>query len=56
MNGMSGCRSIAVYQNSTGFYYKLDGVRERMHGNQLWTTNCNLKMRGHSLADEAGVT
>ena len=46
-----GCRSMAVYENSTGFYYKLDGSREKVHGNQLWTTLGNIKMRGYTRVD-----
>ena len=42
-----GCRSVAVYENSTGYYYKLDGCREKVRGNQLWTlTMGNVQMRG----------
>jgi len=39
-------RSVAVYQNSLGFYIKLDGCREKVHGAQLWTSTSHVKMRG----------
>ena len=48
-----GCRSIAVYENSTGFYIKLDGSREKVHGNQLWTSLGGIKMRGLTPFDQA---
>ena len=52
-----GRRSMAIYQNNTGFYYKLDGCREKVHGNQLWTTSMgNLKMRGSAPVDAAPVS
>ena len=41
-----GSRSLAVYANSTGYYFKLDGAREKVHGAQLWTTLGDVKMRG----------
>ena len=51
-----GCRSVAVYENSTGYYYKLSGCREKVHGNQLWTLSMgNVKMRGSAPLDDAGV-
>lgn len=43
-----GRRSVAVYSNSNGLYFIHDGVREDVHGNQLWTTISNVKMRGES--------
>lgn len=47
-------RSIAVYENSTGYYYKLDGCREKVRGNQLWTlTMGNVQMRGSAPVDAA---
>ena len=49
-----GCRSVAVYENSTGYYYKLDGCREKVHGNQLWTSTAQVKMRGSAPVDDAG--
>ena len=49
-----GCRSMAVYQNTTGFYYKVDGCREKVHGNQLWTTTNNVKMRGSTPINDVG--
>ena len=49
-----GCRSVAVYQNSTGYYYKLDGCREKVHGNQLWTSTAQVKMRGSAPVDDVG--
>ena len=49
-----GCRSVAVYENSTGYYYKLDGGREKVHGNQLWTSTAEVKMRGSAPVDDAG--
>ena len=49
-----GCRSLAVYQNGTGFYFKLDGTREKVHGNQRWTTSAGVQMRGaHQIAYES---
>ena len=50
-----GCRSVAVYENSTGYYYKLDGCREKVHGNQRWTSTSQVKMRGSSLVESAGA-
>ena len=44
-------RSVSVYENSKGFYFKIDGVRESVHGNQLWTTLENVKMRGSAQVD-----
>ena len=41
-----GRKSVAVYTNSNGPYFVLDGVRESVHGSQLWTTLSNVKMRG----------
>ena len=41
-----GRRSIAVYANTTGYYFKLDGAREKVHGSQLWTSTGHIKMRG----------
>ena len=38
--------SVAVYQNSLGFYFKLDGCRKKVHGAQLWTSTSHVKMRG----------
>lgn len=38
--------SVAVRQNSLGFYIKLDGCREKVHGAQLWTSTSGVKMRG----------
>ena len=49
-----GCRSVAVYQNSTGYYYKLDGCREKVRGNQLWTSTAQVKMRGSAPVDDVG--
>lgn len=43
-----GRRSMAVYSNSNGLYFIHDGIREDVHGNQLWTTLSNVKMRGES--------
>ena len=43
-----GRRSMAVYSNSNGLYFIHDGVREDVHGNQLWTTVSNVKVRGES--------
>ena len=34
-----GRKSVAVYTNSNGPYFVLDGVRESVHGSQLWTTH-----------------
>ena len=39
-------RSVSVYENSKGYYFKMDGSREPIHGNQLWTTLEDVKMRG----------
>ena len=39
-------RSVSVYSNSKGYYFKLDGVREPVLANQLWTTLEHVKMRG----------
>ena len=44
-----GARSISVYDNSKGPYYKLDGLRESVHGNQHWTKFDGSKMRGTSI-------
>ena len=41
-------RSVSVYENSKGYYFKLDGCREPVLGNQLWTTLEDVKMRGSS--------
>ena len=39
-------RSLSVYTNSNGPYFVLDGKRESVHGNQLWTTSDGTKMKG----------
>ena len=39
-------RSLSVYTNSNGPYFVLDGKRESVHGNQLWTTVDGTKMKG----------
>jgi hypothetical protein len=44
-------RCVSVYENSKGYYFKIDGVRESVHGNQLWTTLDNVKMRGSAQVD-----
>ena len=41
-----GSKRLAVYTNSVGPYFMLDGARESVHGSQLWTTLSNVKMRG----------
>ena len=41
-----GVRSVSVYSNSKGYYLKITGSREAIHGNQLWTTLEDVKMRG----------
>ena len=41
-----GSKRLAVYTNSNGPYFMLDGVRESVHGSQLWTSLSNVKMRG----------
>ena len=48
-------RSVAVYANGAGLRFKLDGRLEKVHGNTLWTTLGNVKMRGNApagLADD----
>ena len=42
-----GSKQLAVYANSKRQYFMLDGVRESVHGSQLWTTLSNVKMRGN---------
>ena len=44
-------RCVSVYENSKGYYFKLDGCREPVYGNQLWTTLENVKMRGSAQVD-----
>lgn len=44
-------RSVSVYENSKGYWFKMDGCREPIHGNQLWTTLDNVKMRGSAQVD-----
>ena len=43
-----GRRSMAVYSNSNGLYVVIDGIREDVNGNQLWTTVDGAKMKGSS--------
>ena len=55
--GRYGCRSLAVYFNSTkGYYYKLPptNCREKVNGNQLWTSTGDVKMRGSAPVDDTG--
>ena len=44
-------RSVSVYENSKGYWFKMDGCREPIYGNQLWTTLENVKMRGSAQVD-----
>jgi hypothetical protein len=46
-------RSVSIYENSKGYYFKMDGSREPIHGNQLWTTLEHVKMRGSVQIDAA---
>lgn len=47
-----GCRSVAVYQNSVGFFIKPDGAHEKLHGAMRWTTTSGVRMRGRSVYTE----
>ena len=44
-------RCVSVYENSKGYWFKMDGCREPIYGNQLWTTLENVKMRGSAQVD-----
>ena len=44
--GRYGKSSCAVYEGVRGFFIVLDGVREYLHGNQLWTRQDGVSMRG----------
>ena len=41
-----GKRACSVYHNSRGYYVKLNGVREKLHGATHWTSLSWVKMRG----------
>eukprot|EP00966_Prymnesium_polylepis_P136760 3159825-Prymnesium_polylepis.1 len=41
-------RQISVYENSKGYYIKLDGLREKLHGNMRWTTTSGVEMKGRT--------
>ena len=44
-----GCRSVAVYENSLGYFIKPDGPHEDLHGATRWTTTSGVRMRGRSV-------
>ena len=40
-------RKLSVYMRADGsLFFKVDGVREDMHGNTRWTSTSGAKMRG----------
>ena len=47
-----GCRSVAVYQNTAGYFIKPDGKHEKLHGAMRWTTTSGVRMRGRSVYTE----
>ena len=49
-----GCRSLSVYETRNGgLHFKLDGRREKLHGNHRWTTLTGRQMKGSSTFTEA---
>lgn len=49
-----GCRSLSVYETRNGcLHFKLDGKREKLHGNHRWTTLTGRQMKGSSTFTEA---
>ena len=43
-------RKLSVYMRADGsLFFKIDGVREDMHGNTRWTSTSGAKMRGKTL-------
>ena len=47
-----GARSLAVYENGLGFYFKLDGERVKLHGATKWIRTDGTLMRGRYVNDE----
>ena len=41
-------RQVSVYENSKGYYIKLDGLREKLHGSTRWTTTSGVEMKGRT--------
>lgn len=50
--GHYGSRSLAVRENGAGLYFKLDGVREKVHGATRWTKLDGTPMRGRFVYDQ----
>ena len=50
--GHYGARSLAVYENGAGLYFKMDGVREKIHGATRWTKLDGTTMRGRSVYND----